>query len=135
MHPNPGWGIRSCFAPNPGKGRRSKKGHGFLSPQLCRHVDDDVPQTVVGGIVRICQVLLNLVNNAARFTDESSITVSVSLEKVEGRRRESTEALVGLKERSDEQVIVRYSVTDTGVGIAPHVQDKLFEAFMQVGGW
>eukprot|EP00271_Cylindrocystis_brebissonii_P002800 TRINITY_DN1358_c0_g7_i1.p1 TRINITY_DN1358_c0_g7~~TRINITY_DN1358_c0_g7_i1.p1 ORF type:complete len:1231 (-),score=295.91 TRINITY_DN1358_c0_g7_i1:99-3791(-) len=98
---------------------------------LCTEVKDDVPQTVVGDIVRIRQVLLNLVNNAAKFTDDGKITVSVMLEPIEGRRRESTEALVGLKERSDEQMIIRYEVTDTGVGIAPHVQDKLFEAFMQ----
>lgn len=97
-------------------------------------MDVDVPLTVVGDIVRIRQVLLNLVNNAAKFTDNGTITVSVSLEKVEGRRRESMEGLVGLKKRSDDQVLVRYSVTDTGVGIAPHVQTKLFEAFMQVGG-
>eukprot|EP00271_Cylindrocystis_brebissonii_P002794 TRINITY_DN1358_c0_g2_i7.p1 TRINITY_DN1358_c0_g2~~TRINITY_DN1358_c0_g2_i7.p1 ORF type:complete len:582 (-),score=156.37 TRINITY_DN1358_c0_g2_i7:614-2359(-) len=99
--------------------------------ELCTVVHEDVPQTVVGDIVRIRQVLLNLVNNAAKFTDDGKITVTVSVEKVEGRRRESTEALVGLTKRSDEQVILRYEVTDTGVGIPAHVQDKLFEAFMQ----
>jgi signal transduction histidine kinase/DNA-binding response OmpR family regulator len=77
-----------------------------LSPQL---------PLVRGDTTRIRQVIINLLSNAAKFTDEGSITIEA----------EEQNGLLGMPE-----VIVR--VVDTGPGIAPEDQDKLFLPFSQV---
>ncbi|RMG88537.1 MAG: sensor histidine kinase [Chloroflexi bacterium] len=61
---------------------------------------------------RLRQVLLNLYSNAVKYTDEGSISLSITTE-------------------GDH---VKFAVTDTGVGIAPDEVDKVFEEFQQVGG-
>lgn len=71
----------------------------------------DLPQIWLDP-TRIRQVLLNLLNNAARFTEEGSITVRV--------RRHGDE--------------VRFAVADTGVGISSQDQQRIFEEFQQVDG-
>ena len=74
---------------------------------------------------RIHQVLLNLLNNALRFTDAGGITITARSQKAEigqqmtDDRRQTTEVVI--------------SVSDTGVGIAPDDLKRLFEPFVQVG--
>jgi signal transduction histidine kinase/CheY-like chemotaxis protein/PAS domain-containing protein len=63
---------------------------------------------------RVRQIILNLLSNAAKFTDEGSITIKAQRQKIAG---------------TDEVLI---SVTDTGPGIAPEDQAKLFQPFSQV---
>jgi len=63
----------------------------------------------------LSQILLNLISNAIKFTDTGEITVDYSI----------------IADSSPKKV--RLSVIDTGVGIKPHDQDKLFKAFSQVG--
>ncbi|MHB8625905.1 MAG: sensor histidine kinase [Aggregatilineales bacterium] len=65
---------------------------------------------VHGDSLRIRQVMLNLLSNAAKFTDQGSITV-------------------GAREQDDGTLL--FSVTDTGIGIAPQDMDKIFEEFRQ----
>jgi CheY-like chemotaxis protein len=67
--------------------------------------------------MKVRQVLLNLLSNAAKFTDEGSITVKAELRK-----------------GADEQDEVLVSVIDTGPGVAPEDQKKLFQPFSQVDG-
>ncbi|MBI1360729.1 MAG: PAS domain-containing protein [Alphaproteobacteria bacterium] len=67
-----------------------------------------------GDAVRIGQVLGNLLNNAVKFTDSGEISVSASVE-----------------ESDDGQAILHFSVTDTGVGFAPEVAQRIFERFEQ----
>ena len=70
---------------------------------------------------RLRQVLLNLLGNAVKFTDEGFVTLNVSVEdEVENEQRE-------------QQARLRFAVTDTGVGIAPKELEKIFSAFEQVG--
>lgn len=76
--------------------------------KLLRSTPDPLPM-VVADPIRFRQVLLNLYSNAAKFTDEGSITLSLQAEP--------------------NRVIV--AVTDTGAGIAKHQQDLIFEAFQQ----
>ena len=78
-------------------------------------VDADVPARLIGDDDRIRQVLLNLVGNAAKFTNEGSIKIAVQTFEM-GRVD-----LVGL----------RLSVTDTGIGIAPDKIDQIFDRFRQ----
>lgn len=71
-------------------------------------------QIILGDPYRLNQVLLNLLNNAIKFTDTGSVTLS-------------TEVL----NESDENITLEFSVKDTGVGIAPEKLDYIFEGFTQ----
>jgi PAS domain S-box-containing protein len=82
--------------------------------QLVRNIPAELP-TVRADSMRVRQVLLNLLSNAAKFTDEGSITVS---------------AIVTDKPGGHQEIMVR--VTDTGPGISPEDQKKLFQPFSQV---
>ncbi len=81
------------------------------------HVDSAVPEQVVGDPLRLRQVLLNLVGNAVKFTDEGQIEVNVT-------PVQSTEDLI----------TVQFSVSDTGIGIETHLQGCIFDAYRQAHG-
>jgi two-component system sensor histidine kinase RpfC len=74
----------------------------------------DVPETVLGDASHLRQVLLNLVGNAVKFTDSGSVRLEVV--KIAS---------------TAEQVNLRFTVTDTGIGIPASVRQRLFEAFEQ----
>ncbi|MFQ5536856.1 MAG: ATP-binding protein, partial [Gemmatimonadota bacterium] len=74
----------------------------------------DVPQRLRGDPVRLRQVLLNLVGNAIKFTEQGEISVHVSV-----------------AERTRDGVVLCFRVRDTGIGISKEDQDKVFEAFKQ----
>ncbi|MEX2197239.1 MAG: ATP-binding protein, partial [Burkholderiales bacterium] len=74
----------------------------------------EVPPAVRGDAHHLRQVLINLAGNAVKFTERGSVTVHVSLQ-------EETEAAMRLK----------FSVRDTGVGIPPEAQQRIFESFTQ----
>ena len=84
--------------------------------QLLQRIPSDMP-TVRGDTMRVRQVLLNLISNASKFTDEGSITVQTLVQKSPTGKME---ALV--------------NVIDTGPGISLEDQEKLFKAFSQVDG-
>jgi PAS domain S-box-containing protein len=81
---------------------------------LKKEIEPNLP-TVRADAIRIRQVLINLFSNAAKFTEEGSITVRAALQTSANNRPE-----------------ILISVTDTGPGIAPEDQGKLFQAFSQV---
>ena len=86
------------------------------------------PQThdeivVYGNYQRLLQVLLNLMGNAIKFTNEGGITVSA--EVIKKRIVVQDEELPGL---------VKVRVADTGIGVSLDKQDKLFQSFSQVDG-
>jgi two-component system sensor histidine kinase RpfC len=74
----------------------------------------EVPPAVRGDPHHLRQVLINLAGNAVKFTEHGSVTVHVSVQA-------ETEASVRLK----------FSVRDTGIGIAPEAQARIFESFAQ----
>jgi len=80
-------------------------------------VEADVPTQVEADTERVRQVLSNLVGNAVKFTESGSITVRASVEEYKGQLFQ-----------------LRFEVIDTGIGIEPALQGKLFEAFSQVDG-
>jgi len=79
------------------------------------NIDGTIPHTLFGDEVRIRQVLLNLLSNAAKFTDKGHISLSVNVIK-----------------RDEKQIWLAFTVTDTGKGIRPEDQEKLFGEFVQV---
>ena len=78
-------------------------------------VDDGVPRWLRGDQMRLRQSLLNYASNAIKFTDTGSIALRAKL----------------MKEQGDD-LLVRFEVEDTGIGIAPDKIDRLFKAFEQV---
>ena len=77
----------------------------------------EVPDVVVADPARLRQILTNLVGNAVKFTERGEIVVRVAVEA-----------------RGEYHVELRFSVSDTGIGIAPQHQQRIFEAFMQADG-
>ena len=78
-------------------------------------INSDVPGLLVGDPLRIQQVLLNLLGNAIKFTEQGAISIDVSVEE-EGAFR----------------ALLDISVTDTGIGIAADLHERIFEPFIQV---
>ena len=85
--------------------------------RLLVNVSPEVPEVVVGDPTRLRQVLLNLLNNAIKFTDAGSIETHVSL-----------------YDRQGPMLNLHFSVHDTGVGIPAEKIDAIFEAFRQADG-
>ncbi len=85
--------------------------------KLSWHVASDIPAYLLGDPIRLRQIIVNLVGNAVKFTEQGGIELAVS---VESHREE----LYGLS------VMVR----DTGIGISPEAQAHLFAAFSQADG-
>ncbi len=77
-------------------------------------VAEDVPAFVIGDPTRIKQILINLVNNAIKFTAEGNISIKVNL-----------------LERLENEVKLEMRVTDTGIGISDTVKGNLFKSFTQ----
>lgn len=77
----------------------------------------DIPPALRGDPIRLRQILLNLIGNAIKFTATGSITVSADYLK-----------------RSAEQILLRVTVRDTGIGIPPESQARVFDAFAQADG-
>jgi len=101
--------------------------------ELVSHVRPDVPDTLVGDAGRLRQVLLNLVGNAIKFTEEGEVVVRVSVAK-ETRREgdEETESnSVAVSWSPGLLVSLSFEVSDTGIGILPDKQEKIFRAFEQ----
>jgi signal transduction histidine kinase/CheY-like chemotaxis protein/HPt (histidine-containing phosphotransfer) domain-containing protein len=78
------------------------------------HVNTQIPDILVGDAIRLTQVLVNLLSNAVKFTEKGSIILHA-------------EPL----ELSETDTRIRITVTDTGIGIAPDKQQKIFERFQQ----
>ncbi len=82
---------------------------------LCMELAPDLAQTVyLGDALRIGQVLLNFTGNALKFTEHGTITLRASMQ-----------------EEGPDSALIRWSVSDTGIGIAPAAQARLFNAFEQ----
>jgi CheY-like chemotaxis protein len=88
------------------------------------NISRDIPKDLYGDEQRLAQVIANLLSNAVKFTPEQgSITLDAALEE--------TELIPLADENVPEGYLVRVSVTDTGIGISPEQQARLFSSFTQ----
>lgn len=77
-------------------------------------IPDNLPMNLIGDASRLRQVLLNLIGNGIKFTDNGYVALEVSGDDL------------------DEDVALKFSVTDTGIGIAPEKLNSIFNKFEQV---
>ena len=82
--------------------------------ELACHVASEVPDALVGDAERLRRIVVNLVGNAIKFTESGEVVLNASVES-----------------RTKEDVVLHFSVTDTGIGIPREKQKAIFEAFAQ----
>ncbi|WP_055105234.1 response regulator [Paenibacillus ihumii] len=85
--------------------------------ELVYFLDDDIPQVLYGDMGRLRQVLINLIGNSIKFTDQGGIYLVVSANS---------------DEADTDSLMLEFTVKDTGIGIAPDKVDKLFKPFSQL---
>ncbi|OCX50744.1 hypothetical protein BEL04_18590 [Mucilaginibacter sp. PPCGB 2223] len=81
---------------------------------LKAQVDESLPENIIGDKTRICQILLNLVGNSVKFTDKGGVTIDLKV-----------------IEQTNNEVRIRFEVSDTGIGIAADKINTIFESFKQ----
>ena len=82
---------------------------------LAYWIDEDVPPIIIGDFDKLRQILLNLVGNGIKFTEEGEVYVSVSK-----------------KEEIDGKIRLLFTIKDTGIGIGDEDMEFLFESFLQL---
>ncbi len=80
-------------------------------------IDGNIPATLHGDEIRIKQVIINILSNAVKYTEQGYITFSVYADKISDR---------------PDSIRLKVSVADTGIGIKPEELDKLFVAFERI---
>ena len=85
--------------------------------ELICNIHPEVPDSVIGDLSRLRQIIVNLIGNAIKFTESGAVGLSV-----------------GVDSRTPAELRLHFVVTDTGVGIAPEKQKLIFEAFSQADG-
>ncbi|AFY85195.1 response regulator [Oscillatoria acuminata] len=90
-------------------------------------IDRNVPRHLFGDPARLRQILLNLVNNAIKFTEVGEVSIAVCAVS-----EDATSKADSVPPAQRNPVTLRFAVTDTGIGILPQNQTKLFQSFSQV---
>ncbi|MDH3355707.1 MAG: ATP-binding protein, partial [Chromatiales bacterium] len=76
--------------------------------------NSDVPNDLIGDPLRLSQILINLINNAVKFTNNGEVVISI-----------------GVAERHEDRITLEFSVKDSGIGISKEHLELLFESFSQ----
>lgn len=104
--------------------------------ELICEIDPEVPRFLEGDPTRLRQVLANFVSNAVKFTECGEIRIHVMPgtppDSATHRDRAYSEAAEPAPAAPENRVWLRFEVIDTGIGIAPENQQKLFQTFSQV---
>ncbi|MGM0375970.1 MAG: response regulator [Bacteroidota bacterium] len=87
------------------------------SLELLASVEETVPSVVIGDEGRLIQILINIMGNAVKFTQEGEVVLKVEQEQQEG-----------------EEVILHFAIEDSGIGIPPEKMETIFDSFTQADG-
>ncbi|MBD3723946.1 MAG: response regulator [Flavobacteriaceae bacterium] len=79
------------------------------------NIDNRIPQFLIGDKIRLSQIIINLMSNSLKFTQNGKVVVNVDLDSVEG-----------------EKIFVKFKVMDTGIGIPEKYQKTVFDKFVQI---
>ena len=90
--------------------------------ELTYYIPAEVPDALVGDPGRLRQIVVNLVDNAIKFTEEGEVVVHVELDAASASTSET------------EEVCLHFAVSDTGIGIPPAKRQLIFDAFAQADG-
>jgi PAS domain S-box-containing protein len=82
--------------------------------ELITNISNSIPHSLVGDPLRLQQILINLVNNAIKFTDKGTISIEVEA-----------------REETKEEILLQFTIQDTGIGMCELQQEKLFQSFSQ----
>jgi two-component system, sensor histidine kinase and response regulator len=82
--------------------------------ELHATISDSVPDSLIGDPVRIRQVVLNLLSNAVKFTERGHVSLSLDARAL-----------------NEQECVMHCSIVDTGIGVAAHARDRLFQSFTQ----
>ena len=85
--------------------------------EMVIYFSNSLLNNLIGDSLRLMQVLINLINNALKFTEHGEIIVKANLKSKDG-----------------EKIVIKFEVQDTGIGISENQQRKLFTAFVQADG-
>ena len=91
---------------------------GNKSVELGFDINADIPKELYGDEMKLKQILMNLLSNALKFTEQGSVRLKVALEKANEEKQEHCFSLL-------------FEVSDTGIGISDEAQKKIFEDFTQ----
>lgn len=98
-------------------GKAEKRGLSFFWK-----IDPKIPEVLLGDSERLKQALAHLLNNALKFTPSGAVDLKCTLD-------ENTAA-----QTPEQQVILRFSITDTGIGIPENERERIFQPFYQIDG-
>ena len=88
--------------------------------ELAFEMAPDVPDSVVGDVGRLRQIMVNLVGNAIKFTEHGEVVVKVDLDSQ--------------RDAGPDEVRLHFSISDTGIGIPADKQEEIFQSFSQADG-
>ncbi len=86
--------------------------------EMLLNISTELPRFIWGDAVRLKQILINLLSNASKFTEQGEIELKIE----------------ALTDPTEKEIIIRFEVRDTGIGIQPAKQKKIFQAFSQEDG-
>ncbi|MGF1694314.1 response regulator [Vibrio lamellibrachiae] len=84
--------------------------------ELLIHIDRDVPTTLIGDPLRLSQILINLANNAVKFTEKGEVKIAIKVIE---------------QNTGDNTIRLQFDVSDSGIGMTPEQANKLFNKFTQ----
>jgi PAS domain S-box-containing protein len=96
--------------------------------KLTSLIDEQVPAAIISDMTRLRQILINLIGNAIKFTQQGEVVVSVQC-LVDSEERTSQHPPIS---NNSPLTTIHFSVRDTGIGIPPDRIDRLFQSFSQV---
>ncbi|MBI5353584.1 MAG: GAF domain-containing protein [Chloroflexi bacterium] len=87
-------------------------------------IEDNVPPAIMGDVTRLRQILLNLFSNAVKFTERGEVVLTVSHAQLSETNPRDTG-------KFSKKITLKFTVRDTGIGIAPEGMTRLFQSFSQ----